>query len=205
MPEMNEEVISRNFIENEIDKDLQEGVYDKVVTRFPPEPNGYLHIGHAKSILLNQGLAKEYGGTFNLRFDDTNPQKEKEEFVELMTRGSFVLKGGSYYVTYRETETTGYEGCTTTLKIAADGSRVAMLRFGKGGGAGTQLLIEKGRRNLCHYETGFGSMTLGVTADEIDCQLTEKGGTARFAYLLDADSAELVSRNRLEVTVTHVN
>jgi uncharacterized beta-barrel protein YwiB (DUF1934 family) len=132
-------------------------------------------------------------------------EEEKEEFVELMTRGSFVLKGGSYYVTYRETETTGYEGCTTTLKIAADGSRVAMLRFGKGGGAGTQLLIEKGRRNLCHYETGFGSMTLGVTADEIDCQLTEKGGTARFAYLLDADSAELVSRNRLEVTVTHVN
>ena len=130
--------------------------------------------------------------------------KEAREQGDL-SEGSFVLKGGSYYVTYRETETTGYEGCTTTLKIAADGSRVAMLRFGKGGGAGTQLLIEKGRRNLCHYETGFGSMTLGVTADEIDCQLTEKGGTARFAYLLDADSAELVSRNRLEVTVTHVN
>ena len=139
------------------------------------------------------------------RLDEPAAEEEKEEFVELMTRGSLVLKGGSYYVTYRETETTGYEGCTTTLKIAADGSRVAMLRFGKGGGAGTQLLIEKGCRNLCHYETGFGSMTLGVTADEIDCQLTEKGGTARFAYLLDADSAELVSRNRLEVTVTHVN
>ena len=132
------------------------------------------------------------------RLDEPAAEEEKEEFVELMTRGSLVLKGGSYYVTYRETETTGYEGCTTTLKIAADGSRVAMLRFGKGGGAGTQLLIEKGKRNLCHYETG-------VTADEIDCQLTEKGGTARFAYLLDADSAELVSRNRLEVTVTHVN
>ena len=75
-------VPSRHFIEQAIDKDLAEGVYDHVHTRFPPEPNGFLHIGHAKSILLNYGMAKEYNGKFNMRFDDTNPTKEKSEFMD---------------------------------------------------------------------------------------------------------------------------
>lgn len=76
------ETVSKNFIEQIIEKDISEGHCTSITTRFPPEPNGYLHIGHAKSILLNYGLAQKYGGKFNLRFDDTNPTKEKTEFVE---------------------------------------------------------------------------------------------------------------------------
>ena len=127
-----------------------------------------------------------------IRIKSRIDQDDDRQEVELMTRGSFVARGGSYYITYNETETTGYAGCVTTIKL-------------RRGPAHTQLVIEKGRRNLCHYETGYGSVTLGVTADEIVCNLSEKGGTAKFSYLLDADNAAMISRNSLEVTVNHVN
>lgn len=139
---------------------------------------------------------------FLIRIKSCVEQDGKPQQVELTTRGSFLRKNGSYFITYKETETTGYAGCTTTLKVAEDASRVAMLRYGK---AATQLVIEKGRRNVCHYETGYGSITLGVTADEIAHELSEKGGTVHFSYVLDADSADLVSKSSLDVSVTHVN
>jgi glutaminyl-tRNA synthetase len=75
-----------HFIQQIIRKDLEQGTHQKIVTRFPPEPNGYLHIGHAKSIVLNFGMAEEFGGVCNLRFDDTNPEKESEEFVNSIQR-----------------------------------------------------------------------------------------------------------------------
>ena len=110
------------------------------------------------------------------QFDsEGNIKEEDRDHIELMTRGNLVKKGESFYITYKETQTIGFEGCTTTIKIAEDGSRVALLRFGR---ANSQLLIERERRNLCHYETEVGSLTLGVTGDGIDCNLTEKGGSA---------------------------
>ena len=75
-----------NFIRQEIDADLASGKHSEIVTRFPPEPNGYLHIGHAKSIWLNFGIAEEFGGRCNLRFDDTNPLKEEQHFVDAIER-----------------------------------------------------------------------------------------------------------------------
>lgn len=137
-----------------------------------------------------------------IRIKSKIEQDDDVSNIELMTRGSFVRKGGSFYITYAETETTGYEGCTTTVKVAEDESRVSMLRFGP---AASQLLIERGRRHLCHYETGYGSMTMGVTADEIESHLNDKGGTVKFSYLLDADNAEMVSKSSLEISVTHIN
>ena len=88
---MSEVVVSKNFIEQEIDKDLREGVYDTVVTRFPPEPNAYLHIGHARAIINNFELSEYFGGATNLRLDDTNPSKEGTEYVEAIINDIKIL------------------------------------------------------------------------------------------------------------------
>lgn len=136
-----------------------------------------------------------------IRIRSSVEQGGPPETVELATKGSFVRKNGSFFITYRETEATGYAGCTTTLKVAEDGSRVAMLRFGP---TPSQLIIEKGTRHLCHYETGYGSITLGVAADEIVQELGPEGGHARFSYVLDSGNEELISRNLVQVTVTPV-
>ena len=130
--------------------------------------------------------------------DGTVDQQGEQERIQLKTRGSFLRRGNSFFITYEETETTGYAGCTTTVKVAADESRVAMLRFGP---ASSQLIIEKGVRHVYHYESGVGALTLGVAADEIRCQLTDAGGQAFFSYTLDDGTQEL-SRNLVEVTVT---
>lgn len=137
-----------------------------------------------------------------IRIKSKIEQDDDTSNIELMTRGSFAHRGGSFYITYAETETTGYAGCTTTVKVAEDESRVSLLRFGP---AASQLLIERGRRHLCHYETGYGSMTMGVTADEIESHLNDKGGTVKFSYLLDADTAGMMSKSSLEISVTHIN
>ena len=138
------------------------------------------------------------------QFEHTQPVRvDEDDRIELMTYGSFVKKGDTYYITYKETETIGFAGCTTTIKIAADGSRVAMLRFGP---ANAQLIVERDRRNICYYETEVGGLTLGVTGDGIECALSEKGGTAAFSYLLDADDPiSIINRNTLEISVQKPN
>lgn len=118
--------------------------------------------------------------------------------VQLMTRGSLVEKNGSFFISYKESETTGFAGCTTTVKLDKDLQKVSMLRFGP---AASQLVVEKGRRHLCHYDTGQGALTLGVAADEIESQLTPEGGTLHFSYTLDTDQNSIISKNLVEIDV----
>ena len=137
--------------------------------------------------------------TINGRVEPGTPSFTEEECdtIELITRGYFTRKGNNFFISYRESEATGYEGCTTTVKIAEDSRQVTMFRFGS---AQSQLVIEKGTRHICHYETGVGAMSLGVAADEIEHSLTDEGGEATFSYTLDSN-AQLLSRNCVRLTV----
>ena len=128
----------------------------------------------------------------------TMEQRGDTDTVELMTHGSLVHKDRAYYIVYKETETTGYEGCTTTVKVAEDASKVSMLRFGK---QTSQLVVEKGTRHLCHYETGYGSISLGVAADVIEHNLLPDGGELQFSYTLDSGAESFISRNLVDIKV----
>ncbi len=116
--------------------------------------------------------------------------------LSLSTLGRFYRKDGDYYISYTETEATGYDGDVTTLRVETD-RRVTMSRTGR---ANSELTIEKDRKHLCHYDTGFGSFVVGVRADKIENKLTDKGGRLRLRYSLDVN-ANALSENELNITV----
>ena len=134
---------------------------------------------------------------FLIRIDGRMEQGDESDSVQLMTRGSFVRRGGSFFITYKESETTGYEGCTTTVKVAKDESKVSMTRFGPAAG---QLVVEKGIRHLCHYDTGYGPMMIGVSGDRVVSELGDHGGRLEFAYSLDVNTL-LASENAVYINV----
>ena len=116
--------------------------------------------------------------------------------VHLMTKGNFVHRNGSYFISYKETEATGYEGNITTVKVEK-GNKVSMLRFGP---SPSRLVIEPGKRHVCHYDSGYGVLNLGVSADEIHNQLTASGGKLVFSYTLDTGDSQ-ISRNQVKITL----
>ncbi len=135
-----------------------------------------------------------------IKVHGTMENDDDSDSVELLTRGNFVKKNGTYFITYSETEATGFTGSTTTVKVEGE-HKVSMIRHGE---SPSHLIIEKGCRHVCHYETGAGAMTLGVAADEIQSKLTTTGGSLKFSYMLDVDS-ERVSKNIVKITVKSVN
>lgn len=123
-------------------------------------------------------------------------QQGERDTVNLLTRGSFQKRNGHFYITYKESEATGYEGNTTTVRVE-DENKVSMLRYGP---SPSQLIIERGKRHVCHYDSGYGSLSLGVAADEIQNRLTETGGDVTFSYTLDTGSSQ-ISHNKVTITI----
>lgn len=133
---------------------------------------------------------------FLINIEGTMEQEGDIDKVSLMTRGSFIRKNGSFFISYKETEATGYNGNITTVKVEPSG-KVSMLRFGN---MPSQLVIEPGRRHVCHYDSGYGVLSLGVAADEIDNRLNEQGGNLVFSYTLDTGDAQ-ISYNQVKISV----
>ena len=131
-----------------------------------------------------------------IKIEGLQLQDGDENNVKLSTRGHFVRRNGKYYITYKESEATGFLGCTTTVKVEGD-TKVSMTRLGP---APSQIIIEIGNRNVCHYETGYGSFSLGISADNIANSLTDAGGDIEFTYLLDMNSTS-VSKNTVKINV----
>ncbi len=133
---------------------------------------------------------------FLINIEGTMEQQGDVDSVQLMTKGSFTFKQGKYYIRYHETQATGYEGNITTVKVE-EGGKVSMLRSGS---APSELVIEPGKRHVCHYDSGYGSLSLGVSADEVDSNLSESGGDITFSYTLDSGNSQ-ISYNRVKITV----
>lgn len=130
----------------------------------------------------------------------TMEQGDETDTVNLMTRGRFTFVGDCFFIRYEESEATGYGGNVTTVKVESQ-DKVSMRRQGT---MPSEITIERGRRHVCHYDSGYGSLSLGVAADEIDNKLTEKGGMLKFSYTLDSGKA-MFSHNQVEITVREVN
>ncbi len=131
-----------------------------------------------------------------IKIEGTQKTPDDENTVTLMTKGMFQLKNGSYFITYKETEATGYDGSTTTVKVDSRG-KVSMIRFGK---TQSQLSIESGKRHICHYETGFGALSLGISGINIINTLEPTGGRLKFSYDVDINSNN-VSSNTVDITI----
>lgn len=123
-------------------------------------------------------------------------QEDDSDQVELLTTGSYYKKNGDYYIAYDESEATGFAGTHTVLKVE-DGSRVTLIRTGD---TKSQLIIERGVRHQCHYDTGYGMMTIGVSGDRVNCALDDNGGHLEFSYSLDINTT-LASENAVYINV----
>lgn len=134
-----------------------------------------------------------------IKIEGSQWQDGEAQNISLATRGSYTRRGDKSYIRYKETEATGFPGCITTVKAEGD-QKVSMIRHGP---APAHLIIEKGRRNLCHYGTPEGDLLLGISAGEIDNRLSEEGGSLRFSYALDLNAEDL-SSNIVTITLKEV-